>query len=368
MKVPFLDLRREYKTLKKDIDSALSRVVSSGNYILGQEVQEFEKTFAKYIGVKYAIGVGSGTEALQLALLASGVKSGDEVITAANTCGPTISAIMAAGAVPVLIDVDPQNYCLNVSEVARKITRKTKAIVPVHLYGQVVDLNPIMDLSKQYSVSIIEDCAQAHGARYKTKKAGSIGDAGAFSFYPTKNMGAFGDGGIITTNSRDLANKCRLLRNYGQKNRYEHELAGFNSRLDELQAAILRIKLGKLDEWNMRRREIAKKYNYGIDNPNISLPIEMSYAYHIYHLYVIRVKSRKTFMSFLAKYGISTLIHYPIPMHRQRFYIELINKRDHFPVADELATQIISLPLYPYLKEEEVNHIIKVVNSYYPKS
>lgn len=364
MKILFLDLKREYKTIKSEIDSAVNRVISSGRYILGSEVEELENAFASYIKVKYAIGVGSGTEALHLALLASGIKPKDEAITSTNTCAPTISAIIAAGAIPVLIDADPLSYCLDVLSVEKKITRRTKAIIPVHLYGHTADMDQLIELGRKYDISIIEDCAQAHGARYKNKMAGSIGTVGAFSFYPTKNMGALGDGGMITTNSKKIADKCRLLRNYGQKNRYKHSIPGFNSRLDELQAAILKVKLKKLDEWNMKRRAIAEQYNKGIHNPNITLPFEGDYVYHVYHLYVIQVNLRRSFRDFLAKQGISSLIHYPIPIHHQKFYVDQYESKADFPVADTLSKRIVSLPLYPYLNKTEVEHIIKVVNSY----
>lgn len=366
MRVAFLDLRREQKFLHTEISLAMKRVIARANYVLGDELNKFEKEFAKYIGVKYAIGVGSGTEALHLSLIASGVKNGDEVITATNTCGPTISAIMASGAVSVLADTDPLNYCLDVREAAKKISKRTKAILPVHLYGQMADMGPLVEISKKYGIPIIEDCAQSHGARYKNKMSGSVGISGCFSFYPTKNMGAFGDAGIITTNNKNLDEKCRLLRNYGQKTRYKHLLAGFNSRLDELQAAILRVKLKRIEEWNRKRRFIAKLYSDRINNPRLLLPKEAGYAYHVYHLYVIQVMkgSRAAFQKFLAKHGISTLVHYPIPMHRQKFYTDQFGKKTGFPVAERMAGKIVSLPLYPYMKQREVEYIIDIANSY----
>ncbi|MFH1507289.1 MAG: DegT/DnrJ/EryC1/StrS family aminotransferase [Candidatus Omnitrophota bacterium] len=366
MKIPFIDFRREYRDLKKELDSAVKRVINSGHYILGKEVEEFEKALADYIGVKYAVGVGNGTEALHLALLAGGVKPGDEVITAVNTCAPTISAIMACGAIPVLVDAHPLSYCLDSAAIPAKITKKTKAVIPVHLYGQMSNMGHLMAIGKRYNLKIIEDCAQASGAKYKNKMAGSFGIAGCFSFYPTKNIGALGDGGMISTNSRDLAVECRRLRNYGETTRYKHDSLGFNSRLDEIQAALLRVKLKKLDEWNRRRRAIAERYKAGIDNPDVILPEEMECARHVYHLFVIRVKRRDYFRNVLKAKGIPTLIHYPIPMYRQKFYLDLTRKRDYFPVADQLAEEIVSLPLYPYLRDEEVDYIIKIVNSYRP--
>lgn len=367
MRIPFLDLKREQKNLTNQIDAAINRVISRGHYILGREVESFERAFASYVGVKYAVGVGSGTEALHLALIACGIKPKDEVITAANTCVPTISAIIASGAIPVLADVDPRTYCLDILSVKKVTTKKTKAVIPVHLYGQTADMGQLIKLCHKRHISIIEDCAQAHGSRYKNKMTGSMGTAGAFSFYPTKNIGALGDGGIITTNSKNIVDRCRLLRNYGQKNRYEYLLSGFNSRLDELQAAVLKAKLKKLDEYNLKRRLIAKQYNSKIHNPDIVLPFENEYAYHNYHLYVIQVKSRRLFQEFLTKRGISSLIHYSVPIHRQRFFLGLYKNKTDFPVADRLAKRIVSLPLYPYMKQSEVEYIIKVANTYRAK-
>jgi dTDP-4-amino-4,6-dideoxygalactose transaminase len=366
MDIPFVDFRREYRDLKKEIFLAINRVIASGHYILGKEVEDFEQAFARYIGVKYAVGVGNGTEALHLSLLACGIKPGDEVVTATNTCAPTVSAIMHSGAIPVLVDADPLSYCLDVSQAAKKITKKTRVIMPVHLYGQTADMGLLIRLAEKYNLKIIEDCAQAHGAKYKNKMAGSFGSSGCFSFYPTKNLGALGDGGMIITDSKEISGKCRLLRNYGQKKRYEHDFLGFNSRLDELHAAILKVKLGRLDEWNKRRREIAAEYKSGIDNPHIVLPAQMGYAYHVYHLFVARVKSRDYFQDFLGKNGIQTLIHYPIPMHKQKFLPGPAGSGKSFPIAEELAKEIVSLPLYPYLTKKETGYIIKIINSYQP--
>lgn len=362
--IPFIDLKRELKYDGREIKSAIEKVITCANFILGPQVESLERAFSRWIGVKYAIGVGSGTEALHLSLLAAGVKTGDEVITATNTCGPTISAIMACGAVPVLIDADPDSYCIDISKIEEKITKKTCAIIPVHLYGQPADMDLLMGISRKYDIPVVEDCAHAHGAEYRNRKVGGIGALGCFSFYPTKNMGGFGDGGIITTNNKKLSERCRLLRNYGQKNRYRHELAGFNSRLDELQAAVLNVKIRNIDRWNNKRREIAKKYNSGINNPKVILPREIDYAYHVYHLYVLRVKNRDTFRNLLRKKGISTLVHYPVPMHRQPFLRQISGAKNYFPVADRLSREIVSIPMHPYLKNKEVSYIIDVTNSY----
>lgn len=367
MNIPFVDFKREYRDLKKEVSSAIKRVINSGHYILGGEVEKFEKEFSGYIGSKYAVGVANGTEALYLALLSCGIKKGDEVITAANTCAPTIMAIIASGAIPILADADPITYCLDIKQVKKKITRRTKAVIPVHLYGQITDMGGLFNVSRKHGLKIIEDCAQAAGAKYKNKMAGSMGACGCFSFYPTKNIGALGDGGIITTNSRDLAGKLRLFRNYGQKDRYSHESFGINSRLDELHAAILHAKLRKLDTWNSRRREIADRYRSGINNSNIILPAEAIYVRHAYHLFVVRAKLRDSFRNHLTQNGIPTLIHYPIPIHRQKFYSKSYKSEHLFPVAERLAREVVSLPLYPYLRDEEIDFIIRIINSFLPK-
>ena len=364
MKIDFLDLKRQEHVLSNKINTAIKRVLKNGHYVLGKEVTDFEAAFASYAGVKYAIGVGSGTEALHLSLVACGIKQGDEVVTAANTCGPTIAAILESGATVVLADVDPGTYCLAADSVGKNITKKTKAIVPVHLYGQAACMDSIIKLSRRYRIPVIEDCAQAHGAKYKDKMAGSMGAAGAFSFYPTKNLGAIGDAGMITTNIKGINDRCKLLRNYGQKTRYRHSLSGFNSRLDEIQAAILKVKLGYLTHWNNKRRAIAQVYNRCIDNPDVMLPKEHRDSYHVYHLYVIRVKSRRKFQSFLSRRGITSLIHYPIPIHRQEFYRSLYGAKGDFPITDRLSRDIVSLPLYPYLTEKEIGYIVKTVNLY----
>lgn len=366
MKIDFLDLKRQEHVLSNKINAAVKRVLKNGYYILGKEVIDFEAAFASYARVKYAIGVGSGTEALHLSMVACGIKQGDEVITAANTCGPTISAILASGATVVLADIDPGNYCLDVDSIENKITKKTKAIIPVHLYGQTAGMSSILRLSRRYHIPVIEDCAQAHGAKHKDKMAGSMGAAGAFSFYPTKNLGAMGDAGMITTNIKSIADKCRLLRNYGQKTRYRHSLAGFNSRLDEMQAAILKAKLGYLTRWNNKRRAIAQIYSRRINNPDVMLPKENRSSHHVYHLYVVQVKSREKFQRFLSQHGIASLIHYPIPIHRQEFYRRLYGNKENFPVTDRLSRKIVSLPLYPYLTDKEIGYIVKTVNSYRP--
>ncbi|MBI5234451.1 MAG: DegT/DnrJ/EryC1/StrS family aminotransferase, partial [Deltaproteobacteria bacterium] len=316
--VPFFDLKAQYLSIKDDIDSAIKDVIDSGWFILGKKGEVFEAEFASYIGSRHAIGVGSGTEALHMGLLSLGIGQGDKVITTPNTAIPTVSAIRFAGAVPLFVDIDPKTYTMSAQALEgclSKRDRKAKAIIVVHLFGQPAFLDPIIEIARRYDVKIIEDCAQSHGALYKGKKTGSIGDIGAFSFYPTKNVGAYGDGGLCTTNNDEIAERLRLLRNYGQKDRYHAAIEGYNSRLDELQAGILSVKLKKLDGWNERRRQLAALYTSLLDPSKADTPFEVASARHVYHLYVIRHKKRDGLMAHLKDRGIATLIHYPIPIH-----------------------------------------------------
>ena len=365
MKIPFGDLKRQYNQLRPEIDAATREVYESGWFILGNQIQRFEKDFAEYCNAKYGVGVGSGTEALHLALVACGIEYGDEVITVANTCVPTLSAISFAGAIPVFVDIDETTYTINPSLIAERITSKTKAIVPVHLYGQCADMTPIMEIARQYNLAVIEDCAQSHGSLYKNQMAGTMGDAGCFSFYPSKNLGAFGDGGLVLTNNQEIAEKVTKLRNYGQEKRYYHSIKGFNSRLDELQAAILNAKLPYLNAWNQRRREIAKRYHQAFSAVGIICPFEDSERFHVYHLYVIRVPQRDRFQQLLQEQGIATIIHYPVPVHLQESYSEFQGQSKFLPVTEKLASEIVSLPLYPELTDEEIDYIIKGVLEVY---
>ncbi|MEI6370133.1 MAG: DegT/DnrJ/EryC1/StrS family aminotransferase [Nostocales cyanobacterium ELA608] len=365
MKILFGDLKRQYNQLRPQIDAATREVYESGWFILGNQVQSFEKNFAEYCNAKYGVGVGSGTEALHLALVACGVEYGDEVITVANTCVPTLSAISFAGAIPVFVDIEETTYTINPSLIAERITSKTKVIVPVHLYGQCADMTPIMEIARQYNLAVIEDCAQSHGSLYKNQMAGTMGDAGCFSFYPSKNLGAFGDGGLVLTNNQEIAEKVTKLRNYGQEKRYYHSIKGFNSRLDELQAAILNAKLPYLNSWNQRRREIAKLYHEAFSAVGIICPFEDSERFHVYHLYVIRVPQRDRFQQLLQEKGIATIIHYPVPVHLQESYSEFQWQSKFLPVTEKLASEIVSLPLYPELTDEEIDYIVKGVIEVY---
>jgi dTDP-4-amino-4,6-dideoxygalactose transaminase len=364
MKVPFGDLRRQYQAMRSEIDQAIHRVLERGWFVLGREVEEFEHEFAAYVGARHAIGVGSGTEAIHLALVAAGVGYGDEVITAANTCVPTVSAISFAGATPVLVDIDPTSYNLDPAKLEAAITPRTKAILPVHLYGQAADMDPILEIGSRSQIPVIEDVAQGHGATYKGRRLGTLGIAGCFSFYPSKNLGAFGDGGAIVTDDDEMAARLRRLRNYGEDRRYYHKTKGYNSRLDELQAAILRAKLPHLDRWNARRREIANIYNREITNPTVTKPAELGYGLHNYHLYVIRCERRDELQQHLASCGVTTLIHYPVPIHLQEAYSDLNRRVGDFPVTEECAKQVLSLPMFPELSDEEAHYVATCVNSF----
>lgn len=365
-KVPFGDLKVQHTLIKEEIDEAIHRVIERGWFILGEEVESFEKEFAEYCGCTYGIGVGSGTEAIHLSLLALSVKPGDEVITVPNTAVPTISAVSFAGAVPRFVDVNPETYTIDVAKIGALITKKTKAIIPVHLYGQCADMDPILDIAKQYNLAIIEDACQAHGSLYKGRKSGSLGDVGCFSFYPSKNLGALGDGGIVITNDAKIAERLYLLRNYGQERRYYHKIKGFNSRLDEIQAAILRLKLKHLDVWNTIRREKARLYISLLkDTSSVITPNEAHYSKHVYHLFVIRCKQRDTLREFLLKYGVGTLIHYPIPVHLQDSYKDLGYRRGDFPITENYAEAILSLPMYPEINDSEIEYIAVKIREFF---
>lgn len=362
--IPFGDLKRQYDSIKTEVDFAVKQVLDSGWFILGKQVEGFEKEFAEYLEVKYAVAVGSGTEALHLALVALGVGSGDEVITVPNTAVFTVSAISFANAKPVFVDIDKNYYAMDAKKIEKAITKKTKAIMPVHLYGQCADMDEIRSVAEKHDIKIVEDACQSHGAEYKSKKAGSIGDIGCFSFYPSKNLGAFGDGGIAVTNSRELADKLKLLRNGGQEKRYFHKIKGFNSRLDEIQAAVLSIKLKYLDKWNDMRRNMASLYDTLITNSKIMKPVEAKYNKHVYHLYVIKTKQRDKLQKYLADNDIQTYVHYPVPVHLQQAYRDLNILKGKYPVAEECSDTILSLPMYPELKKEEVKQICEVINSF----
>jgi dTDP-4-amino-4,6-dideoxygalactose transaminase len=367
MKVPFGDLSRQYKKYKKEFDSIISGVFEKGSFILGENLKSFEKDFAKYLEANHAIGVANGTDALFLALKAVGIGSGDEVITVSNTAVPTISAIDAAGAKPVFVDIEENTFNIDPSKIESAITSKTKAIIPVHLYGNPCNMGKIANIAARYKLKIIEDCAQSHGAEYKGKKVGTFGDFGAFSFYPSKNLGANGDGGMVVTNNEKLAEKIRLLRNYGFADRYNSTLRGYNSRLDEVQAALLDFKLARLDEWNERRRQIADRYIGELGKLPIMIPSVFPEHKHVFHLFVIRVKARSKFLAFMSASDINIIIHYPTPIHLQPAYEFLNYKKGDFPITEKVSEEIVSLPIYPELEEKEISYIIAKIINYFKK-
>ncbi len=362
MTVPAFDLSRQYAAIKPEMDAAIAGVLAEGSFILGENVTAFEDEFAEYCGVYHAVGVGSGTEALHIALLALGIGAGDEVITVPHTAVATVAAVELAGARPVLVDVDPQTMTMDARLVEDKITRRTRAILPVHLYGHTADLDPLLALARRKNLALIEDCAQAHGAEYHGKRAGSLGIVGCFSFYPTKNLGAYGDGGMVVTSDVAVARRLRLFREYGWEQRYVSSVrGGVNSRLDELQAAILRVKLRHLDEWTNARRARAAQYNEALAGSAVLTPVEKSFARHVYHLYVIRSQRRDALRQYLKDNGVGTAIHYPVPVHLQPGYADLGSGRGSFPVSEQLAGEILSLPMFPELTAKETQQTAALI-------
>ena len=365
-KISYLDLGRMHKPIQEELLRTVGEVIKSEWFIQGEKCKQFEKDFAEYCGVKHCIGVGNGLEALRLILEGYGIGVGDEVIVPANTFIATVLAVSYVGATPILMDADLETYNINVSKIREKITSKTKAIIVVHLYGNVVQMENLYSIAKEYKLKIIEDSAQAHGVLYKGKRAGSLGDAAGFSFYPGKNLGALGDGGAITTNEDELAAKIRALSNYGSFQKYNHVYKGSNSRLDEIQAAILSIKLKYLEKWNEERRRIARRYSTEIKNPNIILPkvnlVDLST--HVFHIYPILVEERQLFVEYLEKCGIGTNIHYPIPIPLQKAYDELKDQIEELPVTEKICAEEVSIPLYPGMLEEEVTYVIDKINEY----
>lgn len=362
--IQFLDLKAPYLELKCEIDEAIARVISSGWYIGGEEVEKFEQEFAAYCGAGHAIGVANGLDALHLTLRAMDIGPGDEVIVPSNTYIATWLAVSQCGAIPVPVEPDERTYNINPSLIEAAITLRTKAILPVHLYGQAADLDPILEIARRHSLKVLEDGAQAHGAQYKKKRLGAHGDAVAWSFYPGKNLGAMGDGGAITTNDPILAEEIRLLRNYGSHIKYENKIQGFNSRLDPLQAAILSVKLKKLDEWNLNRCKSANTYIESIKRSDFILPYLPEYSNPAWHLFVVRHADRENLQTFLKSSGIETLIHYPIPPHLQVAYNGYGWSRGSFPIAEKLASEILSLPIGPELTDTSIESIVKSLKKY----
>jgi dTDP-4-amino-4,6-dideoxygalactose transaminase len=363
--IPLVDLAAQHRALENALREALTRMLDTSAFILGEEVEAFEREFAEFCGIGHAVGVGSGLEALTLSLKAMGIKRGDEVILPANTFIATALAVEAAGAKPVLVDVEPERYTIDPALAEAAVTRKTRAIIPVHLYGQAADMGPILDLAAKKKLRVIEDAAQAHGARLGEQACGAIGDAGCFSFYPSKNLGALGDGGMIVTGDADLAASLRVMRNYGQSAKYRHQMKGVNSRLDAFQAAVLRVKLRHLPKWNDSRRRLAARYRQELEALPIALPAESEGAVHVFHLYVVRVEDRDGLMRHLAELGVSCGIHYPVPIHLQEAFSELDLKEGAFPVTERLSGQILSLPMYPELTLSDIDRICEAIAGYF---
>lgn len=364
--VPFVDLKAQYAAIKAEVDQAVLTVLGNCNFILGREVEAFESAFAKYLGCQHAVGVSSGVDALRLALEALGIGSGDEVIIPANTFIATALSISAVGARPVLVDIDARSYNIDANRIEAAITPHTRAIMPVHLYGQPCNMDEIMEIARRRNLRVIEDACQAHGARYRGRAAGTIGDIGCFSFYPGKNLGAYGDGGAVVTNDLELAGKVARLRNYGQREKYYHSEKGLNARLDTVQAAVLGVKLRYLDDWNRRRRRHADYYRERLTGiEQLVTPVIEAERDHIFHLYVVRVRERAQLQRYLAERGITTLIHYPVPIHLQEAYRDLGSGRGDFPVTEQASDEILSLPMFAELEPGQIDEVCQGIDEYY---
>lgn len=364
MNIPFVDLKAQYRTIEGEVNAAIAQVLQNADFILGSAVDAFEAEFAAYCDTDYAIGVDSGYSALELILRAYEIGAGDEVIAPANTFVATVLAVSNCGATPVLVDADPVTYNLDPAKIEAAITEKTRAIMPVHLYGQPADMDPIMAIARKHGLRVIEDAAQGHGGYYRGRRVGSLGDAAGFSFYPGKNLGAYGDGGAVVTNDPDLADKIRLLRNLGQRVKYQHEIKGFNRRLDTLQAAVLRVKLPYLDGWNAARRQAAAAYTRHLAGLPLITPACPADIEPVYHLYVIRSQQRDALQQQLKEANIATGLHYPTPIHLQGSYRELGHSQGDFPVTEQLAGEILSLPMYPELIEDAVAYVAETIEQF----
>ncbi len=361
MPIPLVDLKAQYQSIKPEIDAAMQRVVDNTSFILGKEVSQFEKDYATFCKAEHCVGMDSGTAALHLALIICGVKPGDEVITTTHTFVATAEVISVIGAKPVLVDIDPRTYNIDPNLIEGAITPRTRAIIPVHLYGQPAEMDPILDIARKHNLRVIEDAAQAHGAEYRGRRAGTLGDVACFSFFPSKNLGAYGDAGALVTNNAELAERARMLRNHGRVAKYKHLIVGYGYRLDAMQAAVLGAKLPHLDAWNARRREIADYYTELFTNLDLVTPYCPPHITPIYHIYAVRGKQRDALQKHLQAHGIETGIHYPIPLHLQPVYKNLGHKRGDFPVAEQVADEELSLPMYPELTDAQVQQIVEAV-------
>jgi dTDP-4-amino-4,6-dideoxygalactose transaminase len=364
--IPFVDLQAQYRAIKDEVDAAVAEVMRAGNFILGRQVEEFEQAFAAFVGCRYGVGVGNGLDALRVALAALGVGPGDEVILPANTYIATALAVSAVGARPVLADCDPRTYNLDAGNIAAAVTPRTKAVMPVHLTGQAADLDAVNEIADKHGLLVVEDAAQAHGARYKNKPCGSFGAAAGFSFYPGKNLGAYGDAGLVTTNDAALAEKMRRLRNYGQRVKYEHVEAGLNTRLDTMQAAVLQVKLKYLPAWNAARARHAALYREALAGVgDLSFQQESPFSTHIYHLFIVETERRDELAAHLSRANIQNGIHYPIPIHLQEAYKDLGYARGAFPHSERAARRMLSLPMFPELSEAQIGRVADEIRRFF---
>ncbi|MEC4749599.1 DegT/DnrJ/EryC1/StrS family aminotransferase [Methylomicrobium sp. Wu6] len=359
--IPFVDLKAQYTGIKDEVNKAIQGILDTCQFTLGSEVAAFENEFADYCQAQHGIGVNTGTSALHLALLAAGIGPNDEVITVPFTFVATVAAIYYTGAKPVFVDIDPRTFTIDVKSIEAAITDKTKAILPVHLYGQPADMDPILEIAKKYNLIVIEDAAQAHGAEYKGKRVGSIGDMGCFSFYPGKNLGAYGEGGMVVTDNAEYTRTIRMLRDWGAEQKYHHVLKGYNFRLEGIQGAVLRVKLRHLEAWTEARRTVAVYYNELLSGSGVPTPKEMSYARHVYHIYAIRTKQRSQWQQVLQAKGIQTGIHYPIPVHLLPAYADLGYIRGDFPHSEQAADEVLSLPMFPELTRAQCEDVCEAI-------
>lgn len=355
--IPFVDLKAQYASIKNEVNTAVLKVLESAQFVLGDEVSTLEQEFSAYCEVAHSVAVNTGTSALHLALLAADIGPGDEVITVPFTFVATVAAIDYTGAKAVFVDVDPVSYTIDTTQIESAITERTKAILPVHLYGQPADMEPILDIARRHGLIVIEDAAQAHGAEYKGQRVGGIGDMGCFSFYPGKNLGAYGEGGMLVTNNPDYERKVRILRDWGQESRYHHVLKGYNYRMDGIQGAILRVKLRYIEQWTEARIRHAAQYDQLLTDAAVKTPVVMPYSRHVYHIYAVRSQNRESLQSALQAQGVQTGIHYPIPVHLQPAYADLGYQAGDFPVAEQIAGEVLSLPMYPELSEEQIKAV-----------
>ena len=363
MRIPLVDLKTQYQGIKEEVMAEIGQALDGMQLFLGKNVQTVEKEFAAYCGTSHAIGVGSGTDALHIAIRACGIGTGDEVITVSNTFIATVEAIILAGARPVFVDIDPVTQNMDPAKVKKAINRRTKAILPVHLFGQTADMEPILAIARENKLKVIEDACQAHGAEYNGKRAGSLGDVGCFSFYFTKNLGAYGESGIITTSDPEIAKQCRMIRDHGQAAKYYHSMMGINGRLDEVQAAVLKVKLPHLDGWIEKRRSLARLYDANLPS-SINKPQEMAWARHVYYVYVIRTAKRDELKNWLESKGVSTGIHYPVPIHLQEAWRAYGGEAVSLPVTEKITGEILSLPMYPELTDAEIMYICDCVREF----